>query len=91
MDETLLRIDQMMRSLINEVADLRERVVDLERQLEKKAPPRPPTLRPILLGAESYGSMGRIYSEGYHICPLAFGEIRDEGDCLFCVNILESK
>lgn len=90
MDETAQELRNILRELLNEVAELKERVMDLERHLNI-TPPSPPRRAPFMLGAESYENIGRIYSEGYHICPVAFGQVRDEGDCLFCVNILESK
>ena len=90
MDETAQELRSILRELLNGVAELKERVMDLERHLNI-APPPPPRRAPFMLGAESYENIGRIYSEGYHICPVAFGQVRDEGDCLFCVNILESR
>lgn len=32
-------------------------------------------------------SLRQIYHEGYHVCPMAFGEERTD-DCLFCVAML---
>ncbi|MGE5543448.1 MAG: initiation control protein YabA [Bacillota bacterium] len=91
MDETAQEVRNILRELLHEMAQLKERVMELERHLNIAPPAAPPTRAPFMLGAESYENMGRIYSEGYHICPVAFGQVRDEGDCLFCVNILESK
>ncbi|MCC3145268.1 DNA replication initiation control protein YabA [Halanaerobium sp. Z-7514] len=39
---------------------------------------------------EGYSNLIRIYDEGYHVCPLSFGEKR-KGDCLFCLNLLENQ
>jgi len=90
MEETTQEIKALLKDLLHEVARLRERVTELERRLEVVPPP--PTRRvSFALGAESYESMGRLYSEGYHICPVAYGQVRDEGECLFCVSILESR
>ncbi len=90
MDETAREVREILRALLTEVAELKERVMELERHLNI-APAPPPRPAPFVLGAESYENMGRLYTEGYHICPVAFGQVRDEGECLFCVNILESK
>lgn len=90
MEETAQEVRSLLRELLNEVAELKERVIELERHVNI-APPPPPCRAPFVLGAESYENMGRLYYEGYHICPVAFGQVRDEGECLFCVNILESK
>ncbi|MGI6551054.1 MAG: initiation control protein YabA [Syntrophomonadales bacterium] len=88
--ETAQEVKIIVKELLNEVAELKERVMELERHLNI-APAPPPRRAPFVLGAESYENMGRLYAEGYHICPVAFGQVRDEGECLFCVNILESK
>ncbi len=90
MQGTNQEIKDILRELLREVAGLKERVMELERHLNLPSPP-PPSPPPIALEAESYENIGRIYNEGYHICPVAFGRVRDEGDCLFCVNILERK
>ncbi|KXS48498.1 MAG: hypothetical protein A8274_65 [Halanaerobium sp. 4-GBenrich] len=39
---------------------------------------------------EGYSNLIHIYDEGYHVCPLSFGE-RRKGDCLFCLNLLENQ
>ncbi|MFW6273559.1 MAG: initiation-control protein YabA [Halanaerobium sp.] len=39
---------------------------------------------------EGYSNLINIYDEGYHVCPLSFGEKR-KGDCLFCLNLLENQ
>ncbi|NLW43655.1 MAG: DUF972 family protein [Syntrophomonadaceae bacterium] len=88
--QKIQEISDILRELIREVAGLKERVMELERHLNISRPP-PPVRAPIELEAESYENIGGIYNEGYHICPVAFGQVRDEGDCLFCVNILERK
>lgn len=86
--EDLKAIKSIIRELVAEIAELRRRVEILE-ALPETEPAGGFQHNPILLGAESYGNMGKIYAEGYHICPAVFGQIRDEGECLFCVNILE--
>jgi regulator of replication initiation timing len=91
MDDTALEIRAILNELLREVAGLKERIIELESHLNIGPPAAPPRRAAFVLGAESYENMGRLYSEGYHICPVAFGQVRDEGECLFCVNILESK
>jgi regulator of replication initiation timing len=75
-----------------EVGELKERVGRLERELveknEEALPPSP--MYSLELQGESYESLGRIYQQGYHICPAAFGQVRNQ-ECLFCIAFLEKE
>lgn len=49
--------------------------------------------RPAAAGEEQPGgfeTLSQLYDEGYHICPMSFGQAREE-DCLFCLNFLRHK
>lgn len=37
-----------------------------------------------------FEALSQLYDEGYHICPMSFGRMREE-DCLFCLNFLRNK
>lgn len=90
MERDIQEIKILLKELVAEVAELKERVMGLEAQLGIEQAPAP--LRTdFVMSAESYDNIGKLYSEGYHICPVAFGQVRDEGECLFCVNMLEKK
>lgn len=39
---------------------------------------------------ESYEQLGKLYRDGYHVCPAAFGKRRTD-ECLFCIAFLEKE
>lgn len=77
----------ILRELMLEVGELKERVSKLERDLDQEEELPPPAYS-LELEGESYDNLGRIYRQGYHICPAAFGQLRS-GECLFCIAFLE--
>jgi len=73
-----------------EVGELKERVSRLEKEIREVDEPVPPPSYSLELQGESYENLGRIYRQGYHICPAAFGQVRGE-ECLFCIAFLEKE
>lgn len=73
------------------MGDLKERVA----YLEQKATPEPPAKRRppeeiAKLQGEGFDALGRLYNEGYHVCPVAYGEPRQSG-CLFCMAFMSKE
>lgn len=91
MEKTVQELKVLIRELILELGDLKERVT----RLEKEAVAEPPQLRRqdsemIRLQGEGYEQLGRIYNEGYHVCPVAYGEPRQDG-CIFCIAFMNKE
>ncbi len=96
MEKTLQELKMIIRELILEVGDLKERVTILERDLSEEIEEADKVLVPapipegLGLEGESYENISRLYNEGYHICHMAYGQIR-HGECLFCVAFMEKE
>lgn len=86
----VLEIKALLKELLGEMAALKERVIRLEQEAGLADKPAS-VQKSFVLAAESYDNIGALYREGYHICPVAYGQVRDEEECLFCVNLLEKK
>ena len=87
MEKKIQELKKIIRELTFEIADLKQRVRELEKEKaeEEYSPPAPGNK--ILLRAEGYENLGGIYKEGYHICSMAYGEPREE-ECLFCIAFM---
>ncbi|QGU00580.1 hypothetical protein SYNTR_1986 [Candidatus Syntrophocurvum alkaliphilum] len=68
------------------MAVLEKEIIDSDKE---KAPKIPPLEKAQIIG-ERYENLSLIYQEGYHICPMAYGEPR-YGECLFCSGYLEKE
>lgn len=91
MEKTLQELKSIIRDLIIEVGELRERVDRLENKPEAVRMDLPRlSSTPLSIEGEGYENLGRIYQEGYHVCHHAFGLPR-EGGCLFCLAFMEKE
>ena len=89
MEKTVQELKQLIREMMLEIGELKERIIYLERKVDlKENPPAAADRDKILIPGESYEGIGRIYSEGYHVCPFEYGQPREE-DCLFCIALME--
>lgn len=93
MEKTVQELKMIIRELILEVGDLKERVTELEKNQIKTNDndeilvKLPETMS---LEGESYENLGKLYKEGFHVCPMAYGQFRS-GECLFCVAFMEKE
>jgi len=77
-------IKLLLRELLGELSDLRERVSALEKKLDLSASGGSDAIT----GEDREGpNLVDLYLEGYHVCPMAYGRVREE-ECLFCVVFL---
>ncbi|MEA4924769.1 MAG: initiation control protein YabA [Syntrophomonadaceae bacterium] len=88
MEKTVQELKVLIRELILELGDLKERVYRLEQEkIEKPVEPPRQNSEIIKLQGESYDQLGKIYNEGYHVCPVAYGTPRQDG-CIFCIAFM---
>jgi len=84
MEKTINELKLLLKELLGEISDLRERVKALEQELNLPTPERDPAID----GPTGEGpNLIDLYLEGYHVCPMAYGRLREE-ECLFCVVFL---
>lgn len=92
MEKTVQELKIIIRELILEVGDLKERITNLEKSMVKPDDTEVIVKIPdsMSLEGESYENLGKLYNEGFHVCPMAYGQIR-RGECLFCVAFMEKE
>jgi len=91
MEKTVQELKELIRELILELGDLKERVNRLEKGVTPDIPYQERSRDEIMkLQGEGYDQLGRIYNEGYHVCPVAYGERRSDG-CLFCIAFMHKE
>lgn len=78
----------ILRELILEVGELKERLTFLEQEVRQQRQSAN-TVEDAAFTAQYHSpdQLGQLYREGYHVCPMAFGQERADG-CLFCVSFM---
>lgn len=90
--KTVQELKVLIRELILEIGDLKERVA----MLESRQPYEPLTAERmdpadiIKLQGEGYDRLGQLYQDGFHVCPSNFGDSRQE-ECLFCLGFMQKE
>jgi len=78
--EALIRLEQ---KFLKEMQDIKMHVYALEEENQR--------LKAKLFDRENVQgleNLKKLYGEGFHVCPMHFGDRRDEEDCLFCHSFL---
>ena len=98
MDETVQKIEDALEAfyialhqLKKESAQLRLESQRLEKENKWLREQLPPKDTPAVAFKEGQDALARLYYEGFHICPSLYGNLRTEGDCLFCISLLKNE
>ncbi len=81
---TLKHLTKECVSLQNELERLRRENKWLREQLPARKGEE-------IVVKEGQDALARLYYEGFHVCHLQYGNLRSEGDCLFCISLLKKQ
>ncbi len=88
--EALIRLESQVQGLLEELQEVKMHVYALEEENER--------LRANVFqkekieGHDNHDNLMKLYEEGFHICPMHFGESRGfREECLFCHAFLSKR